>query len=71
MAQAPQQPKQGTGARRDAATDGSRELLGGEAAGLENQNVTRPTPPSPPDENAQKPEREGLENQNITKPGKL
>lgn len=44
MGQAPQHSTQ-RGARRDAATDGSRALDGDAAAGLENQNVTRPAPP--------------------------
>lgn len=44
MAQAPQHPTQ-SGARRDAATDGSRALNRDATTGLENQNVTRPAPP--------------------------
>lgn len=44
MTQAPQQSTQ-HGARRDAATDGSRAPDREAAAGLENQNVTRPAPP--------------------------
>lgn len=44
MTQAPQHPTQG-GARRDAATDGSRTLDRDASTGLENQNVTRPAPP--------------------------
>lgn len=46
LAQAPQHSTQ-PGARRDAATDGSRALDRDAAAGLENQNVSRPAPPDP------------------------
>lgn len=68
MPQVPQQSTQENAARRDAATDGGRQPQGGEAEGLENRNVTRPTPPQAPEERAQRPAPAGLENQNVTKP---